>query len=825
MTWVRQLRLDIRFYMLAIYRRRALSATIVGVLALGIGLPACLLTIIGYEFWPALPYPEARSLVSLQTVTANAATRSFFPYTTIRAWQQRSLAIERLGYYSYRGPLDFITYQSAFAAVETLNVGGQLFGALGITPQAGRTFLVGSDGNISNLDADTVSLSSAACTQLSSNPASMVGRVIDLDGHPYTVIGVMPRAMSFPFSDSGSQIWIPVVPEKQNDQSGAAAYGVIGRLRGGVTAGAASGELTSILISTRWATSEPRRTAGRALVRPYWATIVSPPLKRVLKLLSVAAGILWLIGCTNASALLLARAMSYEDDAFVRLALGAHRWQIVKQLFVESLILMGIATCCGGGVAFALLRFLESTRAMRVDISIPFHPGVVLFVVLAAIGMLSAVVSCVWPSFVWFRVGTRGFGNRELRGNTRRSDHHTVRGILVATQVALSVVLLGSCALLFRSVFQLGHVPLGFVPNHVLVADLVTSPLGSRDVEFGSHMLTPMIQSLKHLPSVEAAGLMTTPPLDNNMTTEVTIRLVGQGDGSRRDIIMLNVVSSDIQRVLKSQIIYGRFFNGGDRIGTPLVTVVNAAFVRQYFPAGEKPARIIGRQVRIDDKYIATIIGVSGDMRQASLVKAVEPEIQLSIDQIEPSTELYRSTIGIACGLAVRTASAPGVAIPEIRRLLAGASPELTGSLIRTLNGVIDDSYRGDTVSAKLLGVFGVFALLLCVGGIYGLMDYVVRRRAREVAIRVALGARRSHVLKVIIGEALVAVTCGLVFGLAGTVICAHVIRSFLYGVAVYDPLVLGAMTGLIVITGVCAGCGPARQAYRIAPAEMLRSE
>jgi len=401
--------------------------------------------------------------------------------------------------------------------------------------------------------------------------------------------------------------------------------------------------------------------------------------------------------------------------------------------------------------------------------------------------------------------------------------------VLVMVEIALSLTLLVGCGLLLRTLYALRHVPLGFRTDHIIVANLQIPGYKFAGQNMTNNLYVPLLERARHLPGVQAAGLMTEVPLGGTFNIHLELKMDGSqsADGKSWKVGgLLKAATPDLQQVFGFKMLAGRFFNQQDTPSSQPVFVVNRTFAREYSPDQQDLSKVIGMKLwHLTPDKDAEIVGVLDDMRQSAVAEPSVPEIEASISQITPESGIYKTMEGIAMDIAVRTDRDPKVMIPELREVLRQADPALAGSNFTTMDQVVEDSFGSQRLAAHLLEIFGGSALLLCVTGLYGLLAYVVSQRTRELGVRLALGARRGDLLWLVMRQASVMLVCGVVVGLGLAVASGRVVRSYLYGVSARDGWTLGLVALVLMVAGLLAAYLPARRAALVDPMEALRAE
>jgi len=452
-----------------------------------------------------------------------------------------------------------------------------------------------------------------------------------------------------------------------------------------------------------------------------------------------------------------------------------------------------------------------------------------VILILLGLTLVSALLASIWPATGAARASIESaLRQGSAQGGTGRAQHRT-RALLVVSEIAMSLTLLVGCGLLLRTIYVLRHVPLGFRTDHVIVANMTIPSFKFAGRDIRTELYQPLLERVQHLPGVQSASLMTEVPLGKTFQMVFTFAVEGNTatDIRQRDLsAQFRAVGPEMQRVFSFRMAEGRFFNEQDTAGSQPVVVVNRAFVKGFLGDDQDPTKILGASlIGYGKDRRAVVVGVLDDERQVSIAEQSQPEIEVCIPQITPDTGFYKSAEGLAMDLAVRTERSPSSVVPELRRLMQGASPELATSNFTTMDQVVEDSYGSQQLAARLLEMFGGCALLLCVAGIYGLLAYLVTQRTRELGLRIALGAQRSDVMWLVLRQATWMLLVGSGIGLVLAYLSSGLLRTFLYGVKPNDPWTMGAVTLLLTGGGIAAAYLPARRAAGVDPMQALRTE
>ncbi len=839
--WLERLLRDLRYAFRQLRKSPGFTIAAVGMLALGLGAPAAMYTVVDRVLLRPLPYDHPNQLVKIQESGTKGPIEWGAPYLDLRQWAENSRAFRQIAFYGSDN-LKAVSYLQSNTGVTHITapmVSANLWDTLGVQPVLGRGFKPGTDwGSASAGDENSIILSDAVWRVAYGSDPHILGKTVQLDGVSHTIIGVMPRGFTFPYAGAAPPlplIWRPRVianSEKVRTQNAndLPMYQAVARLAPGVSLSAAQAELSTIQgrIAQQYALPYQREQVSSIVLTRYGDTLVKDDVKKSLFALLCASGVLWLIACVNVAGLMLARASSRQREIAVRGALGASRWQIVRQLLIEGLVLSVLASLAGLALAQFTLQLFAHALVTQFGIHEKLTASLSVLAALVGLTVLTALFSSLWPAVGAARTAIEP----ALRQGSAQSGsgrvQHRLRAILVVAQIAMSLTLLAACGLLLRTLYTLRHVPLGFRTDHIVVANMTIPAYKYAGRNILTDLYQPLLDRAQHMPGVQSAALMTEVPLGKTFNMIYTFRAEGNSAADVRQREMksqFRAVSPSMQQVFGFSMARGRFFNAGDTPNTPAVVVVNRAFVKA-FTGQDDPGKILGTPlVSYGKNRRATVIGVLDDERQVSLAEQSQPEIEVCLPQITPDSGLYKATEGIAMDLAVRTARSSASIIPDLRQLLRTASPELANSNIATMDQIVEDSYGSQQLATRLLEIFGGCALLLCVTGIYGLLAYLVNQRTRELGLRMALGAERGQIMALVLRQAGWMLVAGSVLGLVLTYFSSLLLRTFLYGVQPHDPWTMAAVTLVLLVCGLASAWLPARRAAAIDPMQALRTE
>jgi putative ABC transport system permease protein len=818
--WFDRLKQDAHFGLRMLAKNPGFTLVAVVTLAFGIGANSGIFSLIHAVLLRPLPFAEPERVVSVwERRPSSRDAKLPISGHEYMAWKEQSHVFDGLALYS--GGSVTITGGGEPETLHLLVGSAEIFTVLGVRPTLGRTFLPGEDRAGHNR---VVVLSDSFWRRRFASDAKVVDQAITLNDQAYTVVGVMPPLPASFTPD----IWMPIDLPGEVRRVGRHCCRVIGRLKPGITMEQAQSDL-DVVAHTLELRIPDDNTDHKVAVLPVRKDLTGD-VQRALVVLMGAVGFVLLIACLNVASLLLTRAAGRQREMAIRKSLGATRLRLIQQLITESLLLSAMGGALGLMLATWLARVLPHLHGLSIPLIETMTIDRPVLAVTTLLTLFSGIAAGVTPAL-------QGSQSRALQGMadgrqiTTEPGKRRLGAVLVATQVALALVLLVGAGLLMKSFLRLVNVDAGFTTEHVLVTSVSLPPRYSQEKR-SLRFFDELSERMAALPGVQSVGGITELPLqggDNWSPFSIEGRPApppGRGLYAQQ-----RVVSPGYFRTLGIPLRAGRFFAADDaRISVPLirwyeqqpippqfdqpqplpVAIISESMARQYWP-GENP---IGRRVRVLFSPWITIVGVVGDVKHNALDAPSYPNIYLLHSQ-EPQSEM---------ALVVRTTGEPldlaAAAREQVRGLDAGLPVTVT-----EMSDVVSDSVSRPRFYFLLGGIFSAMALGLAVVGIFGLTSYSVSQRVREIGIRMALGAQRSDILWMILRQGWLPAVAGLVAGSAGALALAGVIKSLLFHVSPGDPMTLAGVLLLIAPVTLLACYVPARRAMKVDPNVALRYE
>lgn len=801
---------DFRFAIRQLRKNPGFAVTAILILALGICASVAIFAFVDAALLKPLPYWNPTRLVGVyeNIPMCPLCNLSYLDYLD---WKKSNKVFSSFEAWTGSGYL--LSTSSGGQPVHALRVTDGFFQTLGVKPLLGRDFYAGEDQPNA---PRTVILTYAVWQQRFGGRKDIVGQPITLSGDPYTVIGVLPPDFHFALRGE-TEFWTTIhTPSGCEKSRGCHNLYGIARLKDGIAVETALADMKSIASQLEKQYPGTNRGQGAAVVSLTEAIIGD--IRPILLILLSGAGLLLLIACINVSSLLLVRAENRRREMAVRGALGASRSRLVRQFVTEGLVLVVTGTALGLASAYGamhlLLRLIPANMLAGMPYlqGISFNPPVLAFA--GIISLLATIIFSVTPSLRLSLSDLRADlskGGRSSAGTVWRRFGSN----LVILELAIAMVLLAAAGLLGKSFYRLLHVDLGFHPDHlatlyVEAADKIYQK-EDRQVALGRQL----ISRVASLPGITSVGTSSQLVVNGNGNT-TWIRIAGHPYNGEHNETNERDVSSGYFTTLQAKLLSGRFFTDAEDSSKPGVAIINKKLADKYFPGEDPIGKMIG-DTDLSPKSMREVIGVVDDVREASLDSDIWPAIYFPFNQ-SPDTEI---------GLVVRTSQDEKSMLPTLAAAIHQINPNLATTHESTMTGVINDSPTAyiHRSSAYLVGGFAALALLLGVVGLYGVIAYSVSQRTREIGVRMALGAQRSSVYRLILKEAGWLTVVGIAAGLACSIAAATLMRKLLFGVHSWDVSTLIAVATVLGVSALLASYIPARRAASVNPVEALRAE
>jgi predicted permease len=797
---------DLRFALRGLQKRPGYAAAVVLTLALGVGVNAAVFSVVNAVMLRPLPYPEPDRVVDVLAVNSRISSqRTGITPGDFLVWQKESTAFESFGAYVPFGTLD-LTGEGEPVRLSRHLVSEGLLAALRIQPALGRLF---TTEEYRTGGPRAVLLSHRLWRGRFGGDPAVVGQRITLSGEAYEVAGVLPESFRIPGGQSDLLAPLVFRPEDATDRS-AAYIGGIGRLRPGVSLEHAEAELGS--VAARLAKQFPGSSEGITPSLLPLPELFAAPARTALLVLSGAVGFVLLIAVANVANLQLARAASREPEMVVRAALGAGARRLARQLLTESVLLAVVGGACGLLFALLLLEVLPDARGLYLpkDVELGLDAKVLGFAVL--LSLAAGVASGILPALRTARgdlYRTLQSGGRGTAGGERS---RRFQDLLVVTEIALALVLLTGAGLLLQSFVRLQTEDLGFRPEGVLTFELSLPDVSYPEPDRIAAFYREALDRIGRIPGVASAGAAKELPPDKpwGFLPEIEGRAVAKDDSAGWQLATEGTFSA-----LGIPVLRGRAFTAADREGSRPVMIASRTAARRFFPDGQ----VLGRRVLFDGGWYE-VVGIVEDQKNPG--EPVSPVFYLAHSQLPVPEDYLRSL-----SFAVRTQGDPLRLAAAVRQAVWELDANLPISDLETLEARLA---AGSTIArsrfnAVLLVSFAALALVLAMVGIYGVLSYQVSRRTAELGLRMALGAGRSDLFRLVLGRGLLLTLVGIAAGLLGAFALTRVLESLLFGVSRLDPVTFAAAVPGLVALALLACSLPARRASRLDPLEALRQE
>ena len=824
---------DLRFVLRQLRKSPGFAVTAVLMLAFGIGATTAIFSIVEGVLLRPLPFPDPERLVvladRLEGADLSGDGEAGTTVPDIIAYTRDSKSFDAIGGYTFSAYE--LSGAGVVAQVNAARMTAGVFSALGVAPQSGRFFTADEDAHSQQVAV----LSYATWKTRFNGSEQILGTKILLDRKPYIVIGVMPRNFEFPLVPgqlNRTELWVPMSFTAQELSPPAAAnwsYQMVGRLKAGIST-------TQAQIDTERVAQEIMRGYPAMMASLHISSMVRPlheetvqQTRPMLRTLFLAVAVVLLIACVNLAGLMLVRAIRRQREIAVRLALGARAFALLRQAILESLVL----SVCGGLVGLALAATALKLGKSLLPESLPRIGEITLNWEVMCFALLLAIVTgllCgIAPAFAALRTNVNGTLKEGGRSGSEGGGHARLRSTLVVLEIATALVLLAASGLLLRSFEKMRSVDLGFRPERVATAAFslpqkqYSTPAAVNEFNY------ELLRRLKQVPGVQSAALTSTLPASGGFGNET---FVVDGyvppKGAAMNLATPAQTIGDYFQTMGIPLLRGRTFTEADKSGAQLVTIVNRKFAEHYWP-GQDP---IGKRIRIGTPEMQTpwqtIIGEVADVKLSSPDDPTKEQFFGPVAQSEEAAGSLASNDDLPGNggfIVLRSALPPQQMENVIRSTVRALDPQLPLTQVQTMEEAVQSSEAPRRFNTVLITGFAFAAVLLAVLGIYSVIAFSVASRVQEMAIRMALGSQRSAIVRLVLESGAKLAAIGCVLGLGGAAAASTLLRSLLFGVSPFDPLVLaGAAIGVLLLA-LLASALPALRAASIEPMKALRGE
>lgn len=815
---MRNLFSDLRLSFRILSRNPGFSVAAILVLALGIGANTAIFSVVNAVLVRPLPYQDPARIMQIWHVPPAKSFPGMTLFSVSPAnyldWQTQNGSFEQMAAYGFTS--FNVGGGDRPEAIKGSAIAPDFFSILRTAPALGRTFSPEEDrpgqGHV-------VVLGNTLWRDHFAGDPGIIGRDILLDSQPYTVIGVMPPKFKFP---SWADLWIPLAwTNEKRAVRGNHNYMVLGRLKPEVSVQQAKADLSSISARLEQQYPEDDKGWGSTVV-PLREQIVSD-VRPALLVLFGAVGFVLLIACANLANLVLAKTLARKKEIAIRASLGASRTAVLQQILVETLLL----SFAGGALGLCLARIgmtlIQKFIADRLPPTMELTLDATVLAFTLFLALFAGILSGLLPAVRFTRADlSEALKQGQSRGSSDSGGSRT-RGLLVVSEVALSLVLLIGAGLMLRTLLQLSRVQPGFDPNNVLTITLPVPGTKFPTAAAQSGFFDQVLHQVRATPGVESVGLIDSLPLDDGGSHQ-PVAVEGQPvvPMSDQPEVDVRLISPGYLQAMRVPLLRGRDLNDADVAGRLPVVVISESMAKRFWPA-ESP---VGKHVTLTffPNIVREVVGVVGDVKLDSLDQTRPAEIlywplsQLTV----PPSEPWRS---FGMSLAVRTSGDPTSVVSAVTAAVHQVDAATPVVQVITMEGIIAASLLPQRFNVLLLGVFAALALLLAALGIYSVLSYTVRRRVREIGIRMALGASHSDVLRMIVTDGMKPILLGVAIGVSASLALGRVVSSLIYGVRPTDPLTFAGVVLLLVAVGLLATIVPAHRATRVEPVRILREE
>ena len=796
---------DARYALRTLRRRPAFTAVSAVTLALGIGATSAIFGVIDGLLFRPLRYPDAHQIVVV-TMTRGASLDEPPAYPDFIDWREQARSFQSLAVVRWQSVN--LTGRESPERLSGSFVSANLFSLLGAAPIAGRAF--SHDETEIETARPLAVISEGLWRRQFGADSAMLGRVVVLNGRPFEVIGIMPSTFTF---FGATDVWLPITyyPNSSGLTRKDHSMTVVGRLQPNVTVASAATEMRA--IAARLAEQFPLENGGTSAHVESLHSLLVGDARAPLYTVLVAVALLLIIACANVANLQLAHAVARRREMSVRAALGAGRGRLARQLLTESVMLSVLGGVLGVGVAYGAVAILIKIMPIDLTFFSPISVDGRVMAFAAVVSITTGIVFGLAPALQASRSSFRDALAARSGGLAARVGRVELRAAFVVAQIALSVILLIGAGLLARTLVKLQRVDLGFDPANVLTMEFRLPATKYSEPQQISDFFTRAIAEIRAVPGVTSAALARAVPLSGNSDARAyTASGVPEPEKGAAPVMQLNTVSPGYFRTVRLPLVSGRDLTERDDAQAPLVVVVNETLARREWPNRSA----IGQQIRyVDSDRWLTVVGVARDAKHFGPAEAPRPQAYIPYMQ---SPQIFTSVV-------VRTNGDPLSFGPLVRDAIWRVDRDQPVWRIRTLESIVTAALGSKRVLLGLVAVFAMVAVILSGVGIYGVMSFAVTQRTHEVGVRMALGARGSEVLRLIVRQGLRLTAIALGLGLVTSLGTARLLADQLFGVTPTDPVTFALVPVLLGVVAMLACYLPARRASRLDPLVALRRD
>ena len=804
---------DVRYGVRSLLRQPAFTTVAILTLALGIGANTAIFSVINALILTPPTIADSERVVAIWETGTDSRKEGYISYLDLQDWQKQNRSFESIA--GYKQNSFIVTENGEAERLPGMRVTANFLPLLKVNVLKGRNFQ--ADEEVAGSQKVAILSYDYWQSHFGGND-SILSQSITLNGGQYQVVGVLPPRLDFVVAKEASVLTTTAGEGGNLKERGAHVLLSLGRLKPNVSIESAQADIQS--IAANLSESYPRSNRNTtAYIVPIHEQLVGKDVRRALWVLLGAVGFILLIACTNTANLLLVRASTRQKEIAIRSALGASRWRIARSLLVESLLMALTAGAAGLLVSvwgLGIIKHYAADQLPRIS-EVAINPSVMLFT--RALSVLTGILFSLVPTLKASHPEVNEVLKSSSKSATSGRSLKFWRNSLVISEVALSLILLVSAGLMIKSFAQLTHVPPGFDPEGVLTGRVSMTTAQYQKPEQCVAYVNEALAKLRAIPGVEAASFVAPMPFSGgNVGSDFRIEGRPVPEPGKEPTANNRSVTPEYFSSMKIPLLRGRFFSEEDKRGQLGAAIINDTLAQRYF-AGEEPIgqviSNIGANQNDGDPLQWQIVGVVGDVRHSSLTKAANPEIYLPYQQNSWSWGNF----------LVRTSVPPTTLTEAFRREIKSTDKAVALTSIRPLTEAISDTVTEQRFYTFLFGLFGGIGLLLTMTGVYSLISYTVSQRTQEIGIRMALGASRQHVVRLILGQGFALAVFGAVLGVAISFWLTRLIVKLLFDVKPTDLMTFTIATGVLLVSALLASYIPARRATKVDPIIALRFE